>query len=93
MTACPHCNGTGRVHAPFDLDAATRELEQRCRDRGLLVRFDQTVSDRVAALIVGRQKSTLRNWRSADGPLPFKRIGGRVCYHLADIAAFLQGQQ
>lgn len=92
MSVCPTCGGTGRVHTPFNLDAATRELEQRCRERGLLVAFDLTVCERTAAKIIGREQTTLRNWRSAGAQLRSRKVGGRVRYALRDLAEFLRGE-
>ncbi len=51
-----------------------------------------TVDTLEAARRLGLSAGTLRNWRvTGTGPLHI-RVGGRVRYRLADLAAYLDGQ-
>lgn len=68
------------------------QLKASALDRGYLVTGDDHVSEVCAAELLGRAPGTLRNWRHAARPLPFRRLGGtrgRVSYSLAVLAAFL----
>ncbi|MFH7325897.1 helix-turn-helix domain-containing protein [Desulfurivibrio sp. C05AmB] len=85
MDRCPICG-----HKEAD---ATDRLRGWCRDRGLVVSFNDTVNEKVAAVILDRQPGTLRNWRCrGDGP-PFSRRGGRAYYLLADLAEFMETEE
>ncbi len=67
-------------------------LERAARDHGYAVTVDQHVDARCAALLLGRAAGTLRNWRSGEMPLRFRRLGGRrgrVQYSLRALAQFL----
>ena len=47
------------------------------------------LTEREAALHLRRSSKTLRNWRSEGKGPAFLRMGGRVFYHLADIARWI----
>lgn len=67
-------------------------LERAARDHGYVVTVDAHVDARCAAMLLGRAAGTLRNWRSGEMPLRFRRLGGRrgrVQYSLHVLAQFL----
>jgi hypothetical protein len=50
------------------------------------------VSERDAAVVIGRGLQTLRNWRSQGRPPRYTKIGGRsIAYRLTDLIEFAEG--
>lgn len=85
---CPCC---GRP-LPGLAVATVDELRAWCAENGHYVTADGSVYEEAAAAILDRSPGTLRNWRSAGGPVPFTRHGrtGRVRYRLSDLVAALE---
>jgi hypothetical protein len=86
---CPHCGFLLPEQRPA---VEVEDLRRFCRDRNLVIFAGERVTEETAAAILGRQSSTLRNWRCEGAPLRFSRSGqgrGRIYYYLADLAQFL----
>jgi hypothetical protein len=93
-----------RIEAKLDLLLAERSREltpaaeddpaaaliAACADQGIPVTADGRIGEYDAARLLCKSPQTLRNWRYAARPLPHSRIGGRVMYALADLAAYLK---
>jgi hypothetical protein len=62
------------------------------RDLAILVTWDGHVIERDAARLLGKAPHTLKNWRDQHQPLPFRKLGGRVQYDLADLAGFISSE-
>jgi len=62
------------------------DLRRGCADMGIRVSHDGYVDEAGAAQLLGKSKSTLRNWRDQYRPIPFRRFLGKIEYSLADIA-------
>lgn len=90
MRVCPQC---GYCPSPDPLQARVEELRTWCNARGYWVGPGDTVTEETAAEILHRQPNTLRGWRSTDQRLPFQRVGNRIRYRLADIAAFMAAER
>lgn len=88
MTTCT-CPTCGQPLPTDPIASMTERLREACRDNGYFVTWDNFVSERTAAAMLGREPGTLRNWRTAHRPLPFRKLHGRVQYQLADIAALI----
>lgn len=83
---CPTC---GQPMPTDPIEQMSTRLQSACRDMGAFVTWDNFVSERIAASLLGREPGTLRNWRCGHRPLRFRKLHGRVQYQLADIAALL----
>ncbi len=88
--ACPRCG-----YCPGDdaLQARVEELRSWCAVRGHWIGPGDTVIEDVAAALLKRSPNTLRGWRSTDQRLPYERVGNRIRYRLADIAAFMAAER
>jgi hypothetical protein len=64
------------------------DLRELLREAGLSIGPGDVVSERAAAMLVGREPKTLRNWRSI-GHGPEAIADGRVRYRLDDIWLYL----
>jgi hypothetical protein len=81
---------TGSVTQPPEPVAAkVEELKTACRELAIMVSWDSHVTEPAAAQLLGKAPTTLRNWRDQHRPLPFRKLGGRVQYDLADLAAYI----
>ena len=49
-------------------------------------------STKEAASLLGFPEQTLRRWRVRGGGPPYAKIGGRVRYRHADLAAWIEGR-
>ncbi|MGI0528006.1 helix-turn-helix domain-containing protein [Rhizobium giardinii] len=67
-------------------------LRLACAERGIIPTADGRIGEYDAAALLGKAPQTLRNWRSGAGPLRCSRLGGRILYKIADLAAFLDGE-
>jgi hypothetical protein len=67
-------------------------LTAACAEQAITVSADGYILESAAARLLGRSKTTLRNWRYEARPLPFRLLGGRIEYRLADLASFLEGR-
>ncbi len=65
------------------------QLTAACRDLGITISGDGWIREHGAARLLGRSAFTLRNWRYAERPLPYRILGGRIEYRLADLADWL----
>ncbi|MER9233638.1 helix-turn-helix domain-containing protein [Mesorhizobium sp. M0622] len=82
--------GRSREVTPAAEDDPAADLRAACADMGIAITADGRVGEYGAAMLVGKSPQTLRNWRYAARPLPHSRIGGRIMYGLADLAAYLK---
>lgn len=92
MTACPHCGGTGFARdADVELaaDAMVISLRSSCEITGKDILVGDRVDEATAAWLLNRAVKTLRDWRYTHRPIDFSKPGGRVIYHLRDIARFI----
>lgn len=64
-------------------------LRMRCRENGIAISVDDYISETALAAIVQKAVSTVKGWRLGARPIPYRKIGNRCEYHLADVAAFL----
>ena len=65
------------------------DLRSACADLGIRVSHDGYVDEAGAAELLGKSKSTLRNWRTQHAPIPHRRFLAKIEYSLADIADFI----
>lgn len=93
MTCCPHCGGTGlapdRAEA-LNITSTLAALRAACVAIGAKVTGDGRVDEETAALLIGRKRKTLCNWRHIDRPIPFRLRHRRVEYDLADLARWMR---
>ena len=68
------------------------QLRAACRDLQIPVSVDGFVLERDAAQLIGKAPHTLKNWRDQRRPIPFRKLGGRIQYDLAELAAFLAAE-
>jgi len=52
--------------------------------------FERLLTEKDAAAILSVKVPTLRRWRWASKGPAFRKIGGAVRYHPADLAAFIE---
>jgi hypothetical protein len=83
---CPAC---GQPLPVDPVESRTDALRAACLELGLFVTWDDFVSERTAARMLGREPATLRNWRGLHRPLRFRKLSGRVEYPLAELARLL----
>lgn len=83
LTHCPHCG-----HC-LETSSTLADLKAWAEEHGHWIGPSETVTEQVAAQMLGRSENTLRGWRGTDGRLAYTRSGGRIRYRLADLAAFL----
>lgn len=86
MSCCPNC---GQVLPRDPVDEMLERLREACQVRGLFVTWDDHVTERIAAELLGREMGTLRNWRSQHRPLKFRKLNGRIEYPLSELARML----
>ena len=88
---CPHCGH--RLSLGDSSKAEESELRAWCVAHGYWIGPGDTVTEGTAAAILGRAVKTLSGWRYGDQRLPFNRVGNRIRYRLADIAAFMDAER
>lgn len=88
MSTCPTC---GReIDNAYDEEREVARLRDWCEERGYRVTWDDQVSVRVAAEILGKSPITLKNWRYKHrGPKYYKRGSSHVSYPLAGLVDYL----
>ena len=87
MDCCPHCQRPW-VQPPTNspsVSEAVEAMRAACGASGIPVTWDLHVSESDAATLTRRAVSTLRNRRSIDRPIPFRKVGRRIEYALADL--------
>lgn len=74
-----------------DISTKVEEIRQKCRDLGIVVRLDETLSTTEVSDVTGIGESTLRNYRAGigRGPKWFKQDNGHVRYPVADLADWI----
>lgn len=89
---CPTCRRPFPAAASNDADdaddgaAAAAAMRAACAVMGLATTWDGYVSEADAARLMGRSPSTMRNRRSLDRPVPYRKRGRHVEYSLTDLA-------
>ena len=93
LTRCPRCEHIHPADPETDESAGTEYWLQHildfCGERGIKTGLDGRVSEKHAALILGRSPLTLRNRRLGNCPIPSANHNGRVQYRLIDLARYL----
>lgn len=93
MACCPLCHGTGEVAVaiPADNLASTMAaLRAACVAIGATITGDGRVGEDTAAMLIGRERKTLANWRHMHRPIPFLIRRRRVEYRLDDLAQWMR---
>jgi hypothetical protein len=65
------------------------ELLSACLALGIMVSFDEHISEADAATLLGKSRFTLRNRRLTDQPLQFRKLGRTPEYALIELARFI----
>jgi hypothetical protein len=89
---CPHCRGTGLAPPAADvraIEAMAASLRAACEAAKAPISGDDRVDETTAAMLLGKSRKTLANWRFIDRPLAFVTRRGRVFYELAELARWL----
>jgi hypothetical protein len=93
MTTCPHCGGTlsagltkGAMDDPVAAELAVIRLEISVRE--IEISFDGYVAEKDAGRLVALEAKTLCNRRGTDEPIPYRKFGKKVQYHIEDLARF-----
>jgi hypothetical protein len=88
---CRCCRGTGYEFSlpEAEIEAIADGLRNACRAAGAKIVGDDRVAEATAAMLVGREPGTLRNWRGLHQPIPFRKLAGRVSYRITDIARWV----
>lgn len=92
MTPCCPCCGRPFDAGPLEAEIADREdlVRDFCRQHGIVVRFDGSVSEKEFGIITGRAASTVKNARLYQGETrSFKDDNGRNRYWVRDIALYM----
>lgn len=85
---CPHCGG----HLPARaIDPLPERLRADLEAAGQEVLPGGLVRERAAALVLGLEPGTLRNWRARNRGPAYRKSGGRVLYELTELANFREG--
>jgi hypothetical protein len=87
--SCPHCGRPIGTDREEQIARHLADLREWAAERRVWLGPAETVTEAVAAEMLGRAPSTLRHWRGTDGRLPWHRCGGRIRFRLEDIATFM----
>lgn len=85
------CDNVTDVTAPHLV--TVESLKNDCRDFDIVWAVSGTITEGDLARLIGLEEKTLKNWRYEHCPIPYRKIGGRVRYALADVAAWLNDQR
>lgn len=90
MSRCHNCGAFLPERDPDEAHKAkAAELRSELEAAGHEVLPGGRVYERSAALVMGVNRSTVRNWRCYHRGPPFLKSGDRVLYDLADMARFM----
>ncbi len=83
---CPTCGGSGRVSQSAALDIREAEIRTDAKARGITLFRANLVKPNDGARLTGLSVGRLRNLQS-EGRLTAHRLtGGRVAYHVRELA-------
>ena len=69
--------------------AGAEMMRAACRMRGIEISWDGYVIEKYAAPLVRWKPNTMRNRRTTDTPIPFRKIGRHAEYAIDDLVAWL----
>lgn len=83
---CPACGQPKPQQTTADI---LNRLEDFCREKGIDVGPDGSVSEADAAKLINRKQSTLKKWRLYEEPIPSFKFDGRTRYFVRQLALYV----
>ena len=90
---CPTCGQPMPVSRVEAVEARIAVWRRWCIENRKWVSPDDRVDENTAAELLGVSPFTMRNWRSADRPLPFACTRRRISYRLHDLAMMIEDKR